>query len=210
VCSLACTPSCPAHLLLARVSKTWGAAAAPHFSSYLAEGKLCIELELICTPDSPFQQRQREVQRLESLAQWLQQYGHLLKQLAIPVQYPSMESEYRSYELEAAPVIPDVMAALVAAGQQPGGLQLQQLEVPVLGGTPMPTICKTLSACPQLRELHLDNNFGGVYTTASWSVMMELPAALQQLTQLTWLRLEGNLFKMTCSGLYLPAWWSWS
>jgi hypothetical protein len=156
---------------------------------------MSIELELCCGPWSPFQQSQREEQRLKSLAQWVRRWGHGLNKISLPVQVSQIRCGFVTCELEAAPAIPRVMEALAAAGQEPGGLQLHQLRVPALGGTPIPAICRTLSVCPQLRELHLDNSFSSRYITSSWPSDMELPATLQQLTQLTCLRLAGSLFK---------------
>jgi hypothetical protein len=91
--------------------------------------------------------------------------------------------------------MPEVMAALVAAGRQPGGLRLQRLRVPALCSTPIFTICGALAACRQLRELHLTNSYSGQTPHSSWPTLMKLPAALQQLRHLTSLRLEGGLFR---------------
>jgi hypothetical protein len=189
VCSLASTPSCPAHLLLARVSKTWAAEGARHLQLDGAR----IELKLSCIPDSPYEQQEKEEQRLQGLADWLHQNGHLLNKLHIEPKPPQQQED--TYVLEACQAMPEVVAALAAAGRRRGGLRLQQLRLPAVPGTSMVTLCRALTGCSQLRALHLANSYSGQSNKCSWQTCLKLPAALEQLTQLTSLRLEGGLFR---------------
>jgi hypothetical protein len=172
------------------VSKTWAAEAARHLELDGAS----IDLELNSNPDSPDELRDRELQRLQSLADWLRQYGHLLCELRISVEGPPDDVKENMHVLEVCQVMPIVVDALAAAGRRPGGLRLEGMCVPVLPGTPIFTICRALSGCHQLQALALDNSYSGQTTKTSWSALMALPAALQQLTQLTWLRLDGGIF----------------
>jgi hypothetical protein len=189
ICVFASAPSCPAHVLLAGISKTWAAESARHFR--LDGGS--IELQLWCCSDLNLQERQREVERLEGLAGWLWQQGHLLNKLSITVVEPDEEFA-EDYVLEAGQVVPSILAALAAAGKRPGGLRLQQLLVPAFPSTHIFTICRALSGCHHLRELHLGYSHSTQVTPTPWDTLDLLPAALQQLTQLTSLKLDGGYF----------------
>jgi hypothetical protein len=178
---------------LALVSKRWAAVAARHFQIDGAE----LVYEIACCEDSPLDALDREVERLEGLAAWLQQNGHLLEHLVVGQQYDNMinrivsgsdeaaDDEEETFRQETAQVMPYILHALAAAGQRHGSLRLQQLWLPVLGGTSILTLCRALSACKQLRGLVLENSCSSQTTTTSkWSVG-KLPAVFQQLTQLT-------------------------
>jgi uncharacterized membrane protein YgcG len=139
------------------------------------------------------------VERLQGLADWLRQQGHLVNEFTIQVEQADSPAA-GSYVVEAVQVLPLVMDALAAAGKRPGGLRLQQLRVPALGTVPMFTILGTLSACRQLRQLHLGNSFsgkaarnvGGALKVAPHT-LQKLPRDLQQLTALTSLSLGSGL-----------------
>jgi hypothetical protein len=189
VCSLASTPSCPGHILLSLVSKTWAEKA----SWWLQLDGASIVLELTCGRDSPVEQQDREEQRLVGLADWVLQHGHLLIKFSIQTKPP--QEWVQEYVVEACQATPEVVAALAAAGRRPGGLQrLQQLRLPAFPGTPLPTICRAVSGCRHLRDLHLGNCYSNQTIKSSWRTHAKLAAALQQLTQLTSLKLEGGLF----------------
>jgi hypothetical protein len=190
ICSSASTPSCPAHVLLARVSKVWATQAARH----LRLDGASIAADLISSADSPLEQREKEAARLQGLAAWLRQHGHLVNRFHITAKPPQGQEGPAKFHLATCQAVPDIVAALVAAGQQPGGLRLQQLKLPALPGTHIPTMCTMLSACHQLRELHLGNSYSGQTTTTTWQDVMQLPAVLQQLSQLTSLRLKSGMF----------------
>jgi hypothetical protein len=143
--------------------------------------------------DSHVEALGREVQRLEGLSAWLQQFGHLLKELTITGWAPD-SGEEDTFLQESAQAIPFIVGALAAAGKRPGGLRLQQLRLPVFGSTPIFTLCRALSGCHRLRDLCLDNSWSGQTTRSSEAALSQLPAALGQLTKLTYLALDGDLF----------------
>jgi hypothetical protein len=179
-------------VLLALVSKTWAAAAARHLQLDGAS----IEIELFSSVEDPAEERDEEVERLQGLAQWLQQHGKLVNKLHIEVELPQGQQDDPKLQLGAAAAVPEVVAALAAAGQgSRGGLRLQQLRLPSLPGTPISTLCGMLPGCHQLRELRLCNSYSSATTTTTWQNVMELAAALQQMTQLTLLRMEEGLLQ---------------
>jgi hypothetical protein len=129
------------------------------------------------------------------LATWLRQYGHLLNMFSITAQEPEGQQQQHDAYLEACQIIPSIFDALAAAGGRSSGLRVRQLRLPAFPGTPVFTVCKALSACPHLQELRLANSYSGATAPSSLSTFMKLPAALQQLTQLTRLELEGGMFQ---------------
>jgi hypothetical protein len=186
--SLATSPAVPGPVLLSMVSKGWASAAA---RSLRSEADYSISLALCCGTHSSRQQYEREEERLVSLAAWLQRYGHFLDNLQLQVHTSGAESD--NIKLARGQAIRLVMHALATAGMRPGGLQLQQLQAPALGNTLLSTITQTLSGCHHLRALQLDYSDGTEDIRASKDVMEEMAAALQQLTQLTSLKLAGEV-----------------
>lgn len=189
VCSLAATPGCPAHVLLACVKRNWGAAAAEFFTSDAAS----ITLELSCDSSSPVEQKRREVQRLSSLSAWLRRYGPSLNKLAVTL--PEDEDESEQYVLGRGQGVTGILEALAAAGKRLGALPLQQLHVPGVGGAPPATITSALSACPQLRQLQLGYTCGPEPIAPDKYLLGDLPAALQRLSHLTLLDFAIGGFK---------------
>jgi hypothetical protein len=161
-------------VLLALVSKTWAAEAARHLQLDGAS----IEIELTCSADSSQQQQQQQqqqqeeeedndAQRLQRLAGWLQQRGHLVNKLHVTAGPPEEQQAGDRFQSGACRAVPGVLAALTAAGKGSGGLRLQQLQLPALPGTPIPTICGMLLGCQQLRELRLCNSHSKATTTTT-------------------------------------------
>lgn len=194
ICWLVSTPSCPAGALLARVSKSWGAAAA-RYSRFATS----ISLGLRAQPDSPTQQKQREAQRLESLAQWLKRYGHAATSFRV---WASTSSEqkggfvtWRSQKVEG------VVKALAAAGQQRRGLPLKQLQLPAIGGTPARTLSQALQWCPLLQQLQLDYCYGDETIHPAEYFSPALGVSLQRLTRLTSLKLEVGMNSWIWDGI---------
>jgi hypothetical protein len=191
VFELACSSTVPAHLLLARVNKSLGAAAAEH----LEKVGFSIALDLSIASSS------RQQQRRVAFVTWLRQKGHLLTGLDITIQ--NAEGSWGTDLMDIWNHIPDVMEALTAAaGGQTGGLvRLQRLSLPALGVTPIPTMCDTLSVCRQLRHLDLGGSdhpqiIQGITHAdgAAGGFRKRLPDALAALAQLTSLRLHAHVF----------------
>jgi hypothetical protein len=63
--------------------------------------------------------------------------------------------------------------------------------MPAFPSTNIFTICRALSGCHKLRELHLGYSYSGQSTPAALNALEQLSRALQQLTQLVVLRLDG-------------------
>jgi hypothetical protein len=186
ICSLASAPSCPSYMLLARVSKSWGQAAAQH----LQLNGVSVGLQLVFTQQ---QQRQHQEQRLASLETWLRQHGHLATSLSIEASdYGPPHPEYVVARGEA---VAEIMDALAAAGSWSSGLPLQLLVLPVMGSISPTAIAVALSACHQLRELQLDANWSTNEVHYSAYLEGALPAALQKLEHLTSLTLELGVLK---------------
>jgi hypothetical protein len=169
------------------VSKTWAKEAV----RFAPEDDLSIGLVLSCDISSPKQQQEREVERLASLETWLLQYGHLMGAFDIHTHAENVNPN--EHMLARSQAVPGILDALAAAGRRSGGLPLQQLRVPPLGNTLLPTITQALSGCRQLRCLQLDYSYGGEDIRASRSVLDRMATALQQLTQLTSLKLDAAL-----------------
>jgi hypothetical protein len=149
-----------------------------------------ITLCLSCNGMSPPEQQVEETERLSALAAWLWREGHHVTALRIQL---SRQEQGNCGES----CIPAIVAALAAAGKRPGGLRLEQLALPALGNTPLPTISAALSGCRHLKALDLSTSgnsgtsgFFAGRCTNGWDLL----AALVQLTQLTSLRLDGGLF----------------
>lgn len=191
ICSLASTPTCPSYMLLARVSKSWGQAAAQHLQLNGAS----VGLQLAGSPQGkPPQQRQHEEQRLASLETWLRQYGHLATSLRITDSY---QGPYQAhYVVGRGEAIAEILDALAAAGSWSGGMRLQQLQLPAVGSIKPSAIAVALSGCHQLRELQLHANWSTNEVHYSDYLEGDLPAALQQLQQLKVLRMHLGVIKM--------------
>jgi hypothetical protein len=190
ICSLASTPSCPTHALLALVSKKWDAIAAQHFQLDGAG----VALQLSCSTSSTTEQKRREVERLVGLAMWLQRRGPRVNTLDVHI-HPFRPQEQQHFVLGRGHGITGILEALAAAGKRPGGLRLQQLRLPALGCTPPSTICQALSSCQQLKALQLDYVCAAGTVDATSYLSGDLCTALQQLTQLTSLHLSVGKFK---------------
>jgi hypothetical protein len=186
VCSLASTPSCPSYMLLARVSKSWGQAAAQHLQLNGAS----VALELV---DTPQRQRQRQEQRLASLEAWLRQYGHLATSMSITETYHGPHNAQNV--VGRGEVVADILDAVAAAGSWSGSLRLSKLRVPVAGSVKPSAIVPALSGCHQLRELQLDANWSNNGVHYSEYLEGVLPAALQQQKHLTKLILHLGVVK---------------
>jgi hypothetical protein len=180
---LASTPSCPAHVLLARVSKLWGAAALQHFR----EEGAGISLKLACTADSTKMEMLQELGRLKALATWLQKQGHALTSFNIQHSIPPGR-----YLPGHGPGMSSILEALAAAGKQPGGLRLEQLQVPAVGPATPASLTRALSGCHQLRELQLDPDCGQGRMGVDGYLDRDLCIALWQCSQLTALRLYAG------------------
>jgi hypothetical protein len=186
ICPLASTSSCPAHVLLARVSKLWGAAALKHFRH---DGG-SIALQLSCTPHSPSGDKLRELERLEALYVWLQRQGQAVTSFSI--QTSSFQDRASKYVSGRSFGVSSILEALAAAGQRPGGLRLQQLQVPAIGVATPRALTQVLSGCQHLRQLQLEPNCGIGDMGMCAYLDKGLCMALQQLTQLTGLKLYAS------------------
>jgi hypothetical protein len=195
ICSLASTPSCPAHALLAQVTKTWHAIATQHWQTDGAG----VALQLSCTSSSTTEQKRREVRRLAGLATWLRRHGPSVNNLDIHIHL----QEEQQAVLGRSNAITKILEALAAAGQQPGGLRLQQLRLPALGSTPPSTISDALDVCRQLKALHLDYSFAAVTTDLLPYLSGDICAALQCLTHLTSLHLNVASFELGYEPVHL-------
>jgi hypothetical protein len=134
----------------------------------------------------------REVQRLHGLSKWVRQNGQRLNVFAVIMAH-AMGEQGAALIQEAAQAMPLILDALADAGEQPEGLRLRELEMPVFGSTPIHSVTRALSGCHQLRRLRLLDSCNG-RSQSSAEALRELPAGLQALTQLTYLRLHGGLF----------------
>jgi hypothetical protein len=183
IMSLASPHCASGHLLFSMVSKGWASAAARSLYS--------VRLALSCGVSSQKWRQKKEVERLVSLAAWLRRYGHVMG--SFQLQMDTAGASEDDFMLARSQAVPGIIHALAAAGRRSGGLPLQQLRVPALGNTLPSTITQALSGCRQLRCLQLDYSYGGEDIHASGSVPQQMAAALQQLTQLTSLKLAGWL-----------------
>jgi hypothetical protein len=140
----------------------------------------------------------QQVDRLHSLADDLRQNGNDVVSLSIigPAQHMVYEREEMTHILDAAAQeMTHILDALAEAGQQPGGLPLEQLQLPVFGSCPVFYITPALSVCPRLHGLILLDSCSGQTTRASRQDLDQLAAALRQLRQLKTLVVQGGLFR---------------
>jgi hypothetical protein len=86
--------------------------------------------------------------------------------------------------------VASVVQALAAAGKQQGGLPLQQLHLPAIGGTPSSTLCEAFRWCPRLQQLQLDYCYGDETIQPVEYFAPDMGAALHNLHHLTSLKLE--------------------
>jgi hypothetical protein len=154
ICSQASTPEQPGHVLLASVSKSWAAAV----TRLLQVDEISIEKHLVCacgvTADWSSYVSAIGARQLDSLSTWLCTNRRAVTTLVINTLCTSSGAWK-----EASGWVDGVCSILqvLGAGQQPlGGLPLQRLCLPAVGGTPPTMIRRALAACPNLRELHLD------------------------------------------------------
>jgi hypothetical protein len=180
----ATTPSCPAPVRLALVSRRWGAAA----EGFLRQEGVSIELQLACDAYSNAEQLQQEQERLESLAAWIEKRGQVLTGLSI------LPTKSLLSTPEAASQRGWGMRAVIDALERhypPEGPQLQQLQLPAIGIARPEALSYALKQCHQLRHLSLDAG-DPLILTKDWP--RYLSQALPQLTQLTSLTLDCGLF----------------
>jgi hypothetical protein len=178
ICSLASTPSCPAHLRLSLVSKSWADIATNH----LEQDGASITLQLPPDQDSAHQV-QSQVERLKGLAAWLWRYGDLVTSLSVWKPDGILEGRNTA--------VLEVLACLFTAGGQHGGLRLQQLRLPLMGVIKPAGLCQTLVCCRHLRELQLDcrKDIEDPPFVPGY-VSRDICTVLQQLSQLTSLKFE--------------------
>jgi hypothetical protein len=123
---------------------------------------------------------------------WLEQQGHAVTCLTIQSSgdathwRPSRGVQGRGHGVQS------ILEALAAAGQRPGGMRLQQLQVPAFGLSTPSSLARALSGCRNLMSLHLDPDCGMGLEDFYSGVDRGLAGALQQLTQLTALRLSAS------------------
>jgi hypothetical protein len=185
VCSLASTPSRPSHLLLARVSKAWGAVAAEHFHT----NGCSVELVLPCDIERLREHEKQAAKRLLLLAKWLQQDGQFVTSLAIEPKGTAVQHGHCWFQ--GHHTVANILTAIQALAEERGVLRLQQLSVPALGASTCEGICKALSGCGQLRALRLGSTSGSSamdYLGNHGGRMLAM--ALRQLQQLTSLSLH--------------------
>jgi hypothetical protein len=158
-------------------------------------------MDLKAHPGSPTQQKQKEAQRLESLALWIRRYGHTVKSLIVRANNATSDaSDYIAWRSDG---VSSVVKALAAAGQQKGRLQLQAPCLPAIGGTDPETLASALSVCPNLVKLQLDYCSGDETIHPVSYLGHELTAGLQGLQHLTHLKLTlsmTNYFMHTPEG----------
>jgi hypothetical protein len=156
-----------------------------------------ITLELPGSSSSPYKDRVREGERLSSLSAWLHRNGGSLSKLVIQVPEPlDLVAEYVSGRAQGLSAI---ISALAASGNSHQYMRLRQLQLPVTADTLPAIVQGALSACQGLRELQLDYSGGGQGAHPA-SDLQGIPLlALQQLSQLTSLRLTYGRFKQETS-----------
>jgi hypothetical protein len=139
-------------------------------------------------PDSPTQQKQREAERLESLALWLKRYGHTVESLQVRTNDIISADSKAGYVAWRSDAVRQVVQAVAAAGRQKGALPLQALRLPAIGGTDPDTLSSALFVCPYLRYLRLDYCYGDETIHPVSYLGHEVTSALYGLQHLTHLK----------------------